>query len=72
METLKKISKLNRSESYDIERAISHILARYSKHSSPIGISDYRKLDSVCISSDEFVALSKLRDIFYSKLYGED
>ena len=68
MET-SNINKLNCSESYEIERALSHILARYNKHSRPIADSDYRVLDFVALSSDEVAALSKLHDIIYSKLY---
>lgn len=68
MET-SKINKLNRSESYDIECALSHILARYSKHSRPVANSDYRVLDSVSLSADEVAALLKLHDIIYNKLY---
>ena len=68
METTKNI-KLNCSESYDSECALSHILKRYSKHSRPVDNSDYRVLESVVLSSDEFAALSKLHDIIYNKLY---
>ena len=68
MET-SKINKLNFSESYEIECALSHILARYNKHSRPVADSDYRVLDSVALSFDEVAALSKLHDILYSKLY---
>lgn len=68
MET-NNINKLNCSESYEIECALSHILARYNKHSRPVADSDYRVLDSVALSSDEVAALSKLHDIIYNKLY---
>lgn len=68
METT-KINKLNCSESYDIECALSHILARYNTHSRPVVDSDYRVLDSVVLSADEVAALSKLHDIIYNKLY---
>ena len=36
-----KVNKLNRSESYDIVSALSHILSRYNKHSRSGAGSDF-------------------------------
>lgn len=72
METLKKFSKLNYAETLDLECALAHIIARFEKHSRPIVESDYRVLDRVALSPAEAAVLSKLHDIVYSKLYGED
>lgn len=72
MATLKKISKLNYAESLDVENALAHIIARFKKHSRPVVESDYRVLYRVVLSPAEVAALSKLHDIFYSKVYGED
>lgn len=44
-----KTNKLNRSESYDIESALSHILARYSKHSHAGAGNDFRIVDSILL-----------------------
>lgn len=72
METLKIISKLNYSESLDVENALAHIIALFEKHSRPVVESDFRVLDRVALSPAEAAALSKLHDIFYSKLYGDE
>lgn len=72
MKTLNKISNLNYAESLDVENALAHIIARFEKHSRPVVESDYRVLNRVALSPAEAAALSKLHDIFYSKLYGED
>ena len=68
MET-KNFNKLTRTQSEEIESALSHILARYNKHSRPVSDSIYRVLDSVALSAHEVAALSKLHDIIYNKLY---
>ncbi|WP_418939489.1 hypothetical protein [Leyella stercorea] len=62
-------NNLNCSESYDVEVALSHILARFVNHSRRVVDSDYLVLDKVVLSFDEAAALSKLHDIIYDKLY---
>lgn len=62
-------NNLNCSESYDVEVALSHILARFANHSRRVVDSDYLVLDKVVLSFDEAAALSKLHDIIYDKLY---
>lgn len=58
-----KINKLNYSESLEIESALSHILARYNKHSHAGAGNDFRVVDTIMLSADESSALSKLHDI---------
>lgn len=71
----KFILNLTCSESYDIECALHHIIACYVNRShSCKGLAngtEYRHLESVLLSEDEFNALAKLHDIFYNKLYGD-
>lgn len=70
------INNLTCSESYDIECALHHIIACYLNRSRTCkGLApgtEYRHLESVLLSQDEFNALSKLHDTFYSHLYGDE
>lgn len=70
------INTLTCSESYDIECALHHIIACYVNRSHVCtGLAkgtEYRHLDSVLLSADEFNALSKLHELFYSHLYVKD
>lgn len=70
------INNLNFSEFYDLECALHHIISCYVNRShSCKGLvkgTDYRHLESVLLSSDEFAALSKLHQQLYSHLYGTE
>lgn len=70
------INNLNCSELYDLESVLHHIKACYLNRSQPcIGLLngvDYRHLESVILSSEEFDALSKLHEQLYSYLYGSE
>ena len=67
------INNLNCSAVYDLECALHHIMSCYVNRSHScnglVDGVDYRHLDSVLLSSDEFVALSKLHEQLYSHLY---
>lgn len=69
-------NNLTCSELYDLECALHHIMACYVNRShSCKGLAcgtDYRHLESVLLSSDEFVALSKLHKQLYTQLYGSE
>ena len=68
------INNLTCSELYDLECVLHHIIACYVNRShSCKGLAkgtDYRHLESVFISSDEFGVISKLHEQLYSHLYG--
>ena len=70
------INNLNCSELYDLECALHHIIACYVNRShSCKGLvkgTDYRHLESVLLSADEFSALSNLHEQLYSYLYGSE
>lgn len=68
------INNLDFSELYDLECALHHIIACYVNRSHSckglVNGVDYRHLDSVFLSSDEFGVLSKLHEQLYLHLYG--
>ena len=64
-----KINTLTYSESLNAESALFHLVARYKKDSRSVFDYDYRVLESVALFADQYVALSKLHDIFYNKIY---
>lgn len=68
------INNLNCSEAYDLECALHHIIACYVNRSHICkGLApgtEYRHLESVLLSADEFGALSKLHEQLYTHLYG--
>lgn len=70
------INNLSCTESYDLETALHHIIACYVNRShSCKGLvkgTAYRHLESVLLSEDEFNAISKLHQLFYSHLYGDE
>lgn len=70
------INNLNCSELYDLEFALHHIIACYVNRShSCKGLAkgtEYRHLESVLLSADEFVVLSKLHQQLYTHLYGSE
>lgn len=66
------INNLNCSELYDLECALHHIIACYVNRSHSCKGTDYRHLESVLLSSDEFGVLSKLHEQLYSHLYGSE
>lgn len=68
------INNLDFSELHDLECALHHIIACYVNRSHSckglVNGVDYRHLDSVFLSSDEFGVLSKLHEQLYLHLYG--
>ena len=70
------INTLNCSELYDLESVLHHILTCYVNRSQPcnglVNGIEYRKLNSVLLSVDDFLALSKLHERLYTTLYGTD
>lgn len=70
------IKNLTCSELYDLECALHHIMSCYVNRSHScnglVDGVDYRHLESVLLSSDEFGVLSKFHEQLYSHLYGSE
>ena len=70
------VNNLTCQELCDLESALHHIISCYSFRSHTckglVNDEDYRHLDSVILSSDDFTALSKLHERLYTTLYGTD
>ena len=68
----RNLKKLSRSEAYSCESALHHLLCRYhkSRDCDPSEeLCGYTSVHRVMLSSDDVKALSKLREILFTKLY---
>lgn len=66
------IKKLSRSDAYACESALHHLICRYHRsrvNDSTEELCGYTSVNRVMLSSEDIQALSKLREILYTKLY---
>lgn len=64
--------KLSRSEAFSCEAALHHLLCRFENarsNDSTEAICGYTVVNHVMLSSDDVLALRKLRETLYNKLY---
>lgn len=68
----RNFKKLSCSEAYSCESALHHLICRFhASRSNDLTeeINGYTCVDHVMLSSEEMQAISKLREILFSKLY---